>query len=378
MIILRKDILRLIALLIGALGTTLLFRQSDLNRLEATYLIGAYVHMSLQLLYVNGGRLVIVSKFLSFVLVCALAQVMMMQSNETGIVLGLAHFWYIVFCLGLEYRSRSSLYWQLIIATTLLWVPTLSIRLIGDFGSTNHFIDVPHFALIALGTSTSVGLVGIFMSVKEALNQDVTIEKGKATLDWFSTLINLVSHNLRTPMASIQGNLDILALKHAEIKDSVEFSRLENAIDVSVGTLNRLLKASFLTETSEEKDIKSTILKTYPTVQVTGTLQGKLSYSEQVSIQLALEVFIDNALSYGEGSVRVIIKDQTISVQDEGPGIDEKLLRSFGSLKHNSVGTLHGIGVPFASRLLSSVGYSINAQNTYPGFLVRIHPADIL
>jgi len=350
----------------------MLFRQSSLNALEAVYLLGAYFHMSFQLLFTKNYKFVTVGKSASFILVCGLALIMMMQSNRTGIVLGLSHFWYIAFCLGVEYRSRSSFYWRLVAVTVLLWVPTLSIRLMGDFGTTNHFIDVPYFELIALTTSTMVGFVGIVMSIREALNQDNTVVKSQATLDWFTTLINLVSHNLRSPLASIRGNLEILSFKVDKVKGTQEFERMDSALDVSVSILDRLLKATFITDQSPAMSLEESLTKSYPQVRVLGDSHIETTYEQKVSIQLALEVFLDNAIQYTDGDVKVVFDQNSIVVQDEGPGIPDDLLSEFAAIKGHSVGTLHGIGVPFAVRILDSIQYRVEAVNTYPGLQVRI------
>ena len=48
-------------------------------------------------------------------------------------------------------------------------------------------------------------------------------------------------------------------------------------------------------------------------------------------------------------------------------------IEAFGRLNKAAFGTLHGIGVPFAQRILDIVDYRVKAENCDPGLLVTIH-----
>jgi K+-sensing histidine kinase KdpD len=202
---------------------------------------------------------------------------------------------------------------------------------------------------------------------KESREQILTQVK---SLDWYGTLINLVSHNLRSPLATIMSNAQILELKHPELKDTKEFERTLTSVEATTTILNRLMKATLLNEGAVNQSIVQTLERSYPQVEFIGKSCEKLSYEESISILLALEVFIDNALKYSSDKVKVEFNHDGICIRDFGPGIDGEKLARFGDLQEHSVGTLHGMGIPFAARILDSIGYKIHASNENPGLQV--------
>ena len=199
-------------------------------------------------------------------------------------------------------------------------------------------------------------------------------ERSADTIHWFSTLINLMSHNLRTPLANIKGNIDILSHRDRKIAGYKEIERIHTSLDVSVGILDRLLKASFVNDQSSMLDLNASITQSYPSIRVKGKASQDLTYEQSVCLHLAIEVFVDNALKYSSGKVTIAFNRKVIVIQDLGPGLPNDAIENFASIKNHSVGTLHGIGVPFASRLLESIDYVVKAENTFPGLRITMFP----
>lgn len=292
---------------------------------------------------------------------------------ESSLLFGVTGVFYVLFSLvhfssHVKYRDALAyiVFFLLIgIAVKVIFFKSLAVR----------FYDaVPYF-----DEALAAGMLVLFVATafryrfESSAVQGLLIEK-EQTIDWFSTLVNLVSHNLRSPLASILGNTQILAAKHPRIKNSVELERITSSVYASNNIIERLLKASFVSDQSEEIDLKKSIAKTYPSVETLGTPLSSYTYEQSVCLHLAIEVFVDNALKYSSGKVTIAFNRKVIVIQDLGPGLPNDAIENFASIKNHSVGTLHGIGVPFASRLLESIDYVVKAENTFPGLRITMFP----
>lgn len=302
-----------------------------------------------------------------------LAVTIILLPLQSAVLFGVAGVFYVIFSLIHfssihKYRDALAYLVFLLLLSISLKVLFFQDTAVNFYGRVLFFEESLSLSMLVLFTASAF---------RYRYNNDeasgLLLEK-EQTIDWFSTLVNLVSHNLRSPLASVLGNTQILAAKHPEIKNSVELERITSSVFTSNNIIDRLLKASFVTDQSDKIDLKKSIAKTYPSVEIIGTPIYSYTYEQSVCLHLAIEVFVDNALKYSTGKVAVDFRKDRILVQDLGPGIPEAAVENFASVKNHSVGTLHGIGVPFASRLLESIGYVIIAENTFPGLRITMLP----
>lgn len=292
---------------------------------------------------------------------------------ESALLFGVTGVFYVLFSL-IHFSSHLK-YRDALAYIVFFLLVSIALKVVFFKGLAIGFYDaVPYF-----DEALAVGMLILFVATAFRYRFDSSAAKGvllekEQTINWFSTLVNLVSHNLRSPLASILGNTQILQAKHPSIKEDKELKRIITSVDTANGIIDRLLKASFVTDQAERIALKKSILKAYPTVVISGEPTGSFTYEQSVCIHLAMEVFLDNALKYTSGKVTVTFNKRTIVIQDLGPGLPNDAIENFASVKNHSVGTLHGIGVPFASRLLQSIGYQVKAENTYPGLRITISP----
>ena len=293
--------------------------------------------------------------------------------NEEAIVFSFQFLMYGLFALVHNRDKFGNTYTKL--SSGVLYINILLVAIVLAFprtGGIEIYEEGGYLRLAGVSSAFGLGVYSLVVSYLRDIRLARVQERSADTIHWFSTLINLMSHNLRTPLANIKGNIDILSHRDRKIAGYKEIERIHTSLDVSVGILDRLLKASFVNDQSSMLDLNASIAHSYPSIKVNGKPAQGLTYEQKVSVHLALEVFIDNALKYTEGKVVVTFQENAISIQDEGPGLPNEQLENFASVKAHSVGTLHGIGIPFAARLMDSIGMSINAANTNPGLRITI------
>ena len=306
-----------------------------------------------------------------FITYFTLGTFMMFNASKDGIVIGLAFFWFFIFTLGLESKNRESLLYEVYLAALLLMVPLISFRAVYKGGDVTYFAGNEYFTSVAMIIGSMLAFLGILISPFDSQARDVESQAKDKSINWFSTLVNLVSHNLRSPLATILGNAQLLETKYPSIYQSKELERIQNSVMTSNLIIDRLLKASFVTDRLSTLTLEESLANSYPELVISGTLD-ELSYEHNVSIHLSLEVFLDNAFRYSPERVDITMKGTRIEIRDYGKGLTQEQLESFGRLKGNTLGTLHGIGIPFALRILESIGYSVRAESCSPGLLIVI------
>ena len=296
---------------------------------------------------------------------------MVFKDSNIGIVLALAHFWFSIFTLGVSSQDREGVFYKFNLLALMVMVPLISFRAVYVGGGVNYFADNEYFSVVAMLVGSLLAFLGILISHLDHQERDKASKEKDQSINWFSTLVNLVSHNLRSPLATILGSAQVIQAKYPSVYQSQELQRIQDSVETSNQILNRLLKASFVTDRLSDSTLEDSLMQRYPSLKIKGSLDS-LSYEQSVSIHLCLEVFLDNAFRYSPERVEITMKGTRLEIRDYGPGLTKEQLESFGRLNGNTLGTLHGIGIPFALRILESIGFGVNAKNCNPGLLVGI------
>lgn len=193
-------------------------------------------------------------------------------------------------------------------------------------------------------------------------------------------LNQILNHNLRTPLATAIGQLEIAKLKS---KDNayIEKSRqaLEKVLEQTQSVNNAkkaCAKSSNISEFLEEWKISYK----YPQVHIILDEEvNMLELEEQSLIALAvsLDIFTINSLEAEAEHIQIqasrIENQLLIKHIDNGPGVTEETLKMFGKPINSQKGS--GLGTYLAQRLLSSAGAtSIQFSNriNHQGFEVSI------
>lgn len=192
--------------------------------------------------------------------------------------------------------------------------------------------------------------------------QPIHDEKGQA-LFWIGTatdiddmirnqqknndLLNMASHEMKTPLSSIKAAIQLLNEQKGELSPELRFNlinRASNSIDKVVYQVENLLKVGSLGQ--EHQHIKRSVFRIVDlledycselklagnfTIRYTGDT-SLMVYADSKKIEQVLVNMISNAMKYAPDSRVIIISMEAlettvrIGVIDQGPGIEPKLI----------------------------------------------------
>ncbi len=186
--------------------------------------------------------------------------------------------------------------------------------------------------------------------------------------------INSTSHQLRTPIASIQSSLDVLELyiiKENTARQIQAIHKIKKSLEGLKDTLERittLYKNEFVKQKLKKvkiephkffNDILDEIMvlsgETY-FININFELTKKFIYADEFILKQIIINLLSNAVKFtpGGGQIRMFIKSERntlkISIKDEGIGISKKDLNNLYNpfFRGSNVSTIHGDGLGLA------------------------------
>lgn len=233
-----------------------------------------------------------------------------------------------------------------------------------------------------------IGFRYIYQSIKKDI-QSAQLE---------STFLLSVTHELKTPIASIRLMLDTLLMRKTEedvqkqmVKDAQhELLRLQNQIE------NILLTTRTQSHSFEKKDeeISLSILiqepirkiqKWFPTTIIElGAIENRKIFFDQELFSSLIVNILENAIVHGNSSAPIqayfVIQDNFLSIEikDQGNGIPEniknQITQRFFSRDHSHQGTKGtGLGLYLADSIVKHYkGSMVFESNTPQGTIVKI------
>ena len=191
--------------------------------------------------------------------------------------------------------------------------------------------------------------------------------------NWFASTFGIISHNLKTPLASIQGQCDIIRLKlNATGSNHLEthLEHIDNSLNATKSQLEQTI-STFKTRINLMHYPEPSMIvlvdqlkSEYPdSIELEGSIPAlPLSTNEFFALNLALQVVQDNALKYGRGPVRWKFKDYGICIKDQGAGFSENMITTQGNEMQHSSKT-GGVGIYYAKSILFTVGWTLQLSN---------------
>jgi signal transduction histidine kinase len=209
-------------------------------------------------------------------------------------------------------------------------------------------------------------------------------------------LVSNISHDLRTPLASLRGYLETLDSRSTRLSESEKQEILEKAVRLIsrlgklVAELLELARLDSLDITAEKEpfplaDLVNDILMDYreiarrKSIDLTADIKVSktLVYGDIRLLERAVQNIIDNAIKFTQekGHVTVtLLTDESkvrLTVSDTGPGIEpeaidhifERFYRAESSSKETGV----GLGLAIAQRIADLHGTEIKARNLQEG-----------
>lgn len=268
-------------------------------------------------------------------------------------------------------------------------------RIVEQFESADLAIDqAPRWRDQRSGSRDEIDYLGMtFDRMADRIAYQIDQLREKDTLR--RRLIAQVSHDLRTPLASIQGYVESLRIKRADL--SIE--QQERFLDIALNEgrrLSHLVDELFELAALEAREkqpqpepfapgdlVHDVAQKHTPeadkkqvTLAVSGDLQLPLAYGDLGMTERVLDNLIRNALDYSPqgGTIALALtasEDQLrVTVADDGPGIAENdLPHVFDPLyrgdQQDSPGHA-GLGLAIARRIMDMQGGSVAVSNRDP------------
>lgn len=223
---------------------------------------------------------------------------------------------------------------------------------------------------------------------KEVKNQNITLEKANQELDRF---VYSTSHDLKAPLASIRGLINLTALEKEEIppglKDYLQMIKERvHSLDDFIKDIIDYSKNSRTEIDNEEIDIPSLIdevfqnnrfLKNAEQVEIVTEIENSKAFSsDKQRLFRVLNNLVSNAIKYSDETkqksyVKIKVYNDSnnliIKIEDNGIGIEdhnkEKIFEMFFRGTETSEGS--GLGLYIAQEMISKMGGSLNLESQF-------------
>lgn len=232
--------------------------------------------------------------------------------------------------------------------------------------------DLPFHAQIIRNLLFTSSLVVLFYHMLVSKRQVLVKQLENQDRDWLSDLLNLIAHNIRTPMGSIFNRIQIIKLKAANdrpiAKDEIEKMEADN--DRIMAIVNQLLHhstkyansnvnktktlASILDELHQEERLK---------IENPSNIGFTMGMSYARTLELCLDSLIQNAKKYSVDDIEMRISETRheyqISIKDQGVGMTETQIKNYGTpfvASSNSKGS--GLGLYVLLQLVRKQGWN--------------------
>ncbi|QOY54170.1 sensor histidine kinase [Candidatus Sulfurimonas marisnigri] len=196
-------------------------------------------------------------------------------------------------------------------------------------------------------------------------------------------ILSALSHEFKNPIASIMGYAQTIR-EDADMPPKIRDKFLEKISsngDKISKMLDRLalsvkLDNGDLTINNSEFDLKDLCNEVsfnqsskYKDRDIIVEADEVIVFSDKTMLELVLINLVDNAMKYSSGDVKIILKDEKISIQDSGIGIKEehldKVTSKFYRVDKNSWDNSMGIGLAMVSYILKSLNSNLEIESEF-------------
>lgn len=243
--------------------------------------------------------------------------------------------------------------------------------------------------VIAIAIALFYGRERYRLAAKE---QQARFEEMEATLTFKNKLISIVAHDIRNPVASVKG---MIQLYHHGLVEEAEFRKWIESLEVSVGNVDLLLENLLNWVKSQSGDIVPYIEEVDIIQLVDKTISGLTTQAELKHISMnvhtsgnlhsikadanilsfALRNIMSNALKFSpkNAEIKVVIEERNgkceLSVSDQGGGMKPEILDSLRKNKAVSTDGTHfekgtGMGLPLSYEFLEAMGAVMDIEST--------------
>ncbi|MCH2188337.1 HAMP domain-containing histidine kinase [Candidatus Gracilibacteria bacterium] len=225
-----------------------------------------------------------------------------------------------------------------------------------------------------LGTGIFVAVIGYFFV-------SIALRPVAKSMDDMSDFIHNAGHELKTPLAVMRGNMQIM-----QAEKNYDTKLLQSGID-SVDHMNQLIEGlielSEIGNAGEKTDISlkkaiGKIIKDLDILKQEKNIHIKMNVKDDIHIQtniheleVVLTNIIKNAILYNhdDGVVKIKLSKNTLSIKDTGIGMTrsqiQKIFDRFyrGGDSRNTTG--FGIGLSLVKKIADANGWKIEVNSTH-------------
>jgi|GEM_PF-5205487 len=181
--------------------------------------------------------------------------------------------------------------------------------------------------------------------------------KTKGVLD---RLNKMIAHNLRSPLATLQMQLEIDMIK------GVDVERYESAVSTLIQTTEDMMSFNADVAQIGSNDLVKKVANISDRIQIESIPSSSFRISDFCGVFYGIQNFVGNALKHTQGKVRFSLigdsSDWVIKIADDGVGMSVKTLKQLGQKLESKSGGL-GIGLMLTKELADMNGFTIVYQS---------------
>lgn len=228
------------------------------------------------------------------------------------------------------------------------------------------------------------GLAGYILINREQISAN---HKADQEAQWYGNLFSLISHNIRTPLATIMQTVDIIKLRSKENElyfNEQLLERIDPSSHRATKLVNELLNKSTLVKLQAEEQTNIELFLNNWTKENNNTIftpaswmrETTMSRHEQLSFYITLDALLNNSLQAESDNIHICsFQDGHISIIDNGAGMSDEMISNYGKPVAGSKNGA-GLGAFFAKEILANSGWIIKAQQVDKGARIDLYRAE--
>lgn len=228
------------------------------------------------------------------------------------------------------------------------------------------------------------GLAGYILINREKISANHKVDQ---EAQWYGNLFSLISHNIRTPLATIMQTVDIIKLRSKENElyfNEQLLERIDQSSHRATKLVNELLNKSTLVKLQADEQTNFELFLNNWTKENNHSIftpaswmrEATMSRHEQLSFYITLDVLLNNSLQAASDNIHICsFQEGRISIIDNGAGMSDEMISNYGKPVAGSKNGA-GLGTFFAKEILANSGWVIEAQQVEHGARVDLYRAE--
>lgn len=204
------------------------------------------------------------------------------------------------------------------------------------------------------------------------------------------SLLNLASHELRTPIAVMSGALDVLEQRdQLHPKDRATLQRMRQSCDEMRDNVNVLLKLARRESGDpmyETIDLRRATQQVIDDLKVSHQAGARVELiapsplvvtSDPVLVHMLLRNLVQNAVQHSSSNIRVTLSDDAIAIEDQGPGLtndEQAVLLGQRDIAFDG-SSVSGLGLYIVTLMTERLGWKLDiTQSDRNGTRISLQP----